>query len=159
MDFGECIKISVVAAYSFQAENQMGVMMAHVENPVPRIQDLEPRASVPDEVNHFLSRVMAKDRDDRPASALELKRELLRLLGARDDRASSALSGTKTDPQIALRRTTSHDIDVTVQTLQFVPPLGTGTGRETGTPVMGTPSPLPSGREHRRRMTSKTSQS
>ena len=54
----------------FRADTPTKVMMKHVLDPVPHIRDYDPR--LPDGVDEVLARAMAKDKDDRYASAGEL---------------------------------------------------------------------------------------
>ena len=78
----------------------MHLMKSHALDPIPDLTALKP--DIPPEVNALFQRLLAKSRDDRPASALEVVREIDAILrGARGSRASS--SG---EPEAVRPRTT-----------------------------------------------------
>src|SRR5262249_14843740 len=63
----------------FQASSRVKVMSMHIMQPVPLAQPLRPE--LPGEVDDVLQKAMAKDRDARYATAVELAEALTEALG------------------------------------------------------------------------------
>jgi len=58
----------------FKADTQMGVLVKHINDPVPNILDVVP--NLPPVLDVIINKAMAKERDDRYQSVLELARAL-----------------------------------------------------------------------------------
>ena len=61
----------------YEAADQFGVLVKHVSEPVPDILKVNP--DLPEEVDHIIKRAMAKNRNDRYESAVDLARALTRV--------------------------------------------------------------------------------
>jgi serine/threonine-protein kinase len=57
------------------------LLLMHIGAPIPRLQDLAP--TLPRELSHFVERLMAKSKEDRPQSATEVV-EVLKFLASED---------------------------------------------------------------------------
>ncbi len=77
----------------YGAKTPMGVLMAHVNNPVPDVLALRP--GLPDEVQAIVERGMAKDPADRYPSAGELAADLRTALQAEKPRIETVLNPAK----------------------------------------------------------------
>jgi serine/threonine-protein kinase len=90
----------------FDAPADMTVALAHLEEVPPRVRQL--RSAVPRRLDELVSRLLAKDRADRPASAAEVRRELLAICSASAARTDAGRGGSKND---AVRRSTLRTAD------------------------------------------------
>lgn len=64
----------LVGKQPYQADTPMGVVVKHITEPVPEILDFDP--TLPDEVDSFIKKALAKNKDDRFATVVELAKEL-----------------------------------------------------------------------------------
>ena len=60
----------------YKASDSFGVLVRHVSDPVPEILQVNPE--LPPEVDHIIKRAMAKNRNDRYESAVDLARALIK---------------------------------------------------------------------------------
>ncbi|PKN95529.1 MAG: hypothetical protein CVU44_02245 [Chloroflexi bacterium HGW-Chloroflexi-6] len=59
----------------YEADTPMAVVVKHITDPVPHILDVNP--NLPSDLEHVIERAMAKNRDDRYATAREFASELM----------------------------------------------------------------------------------
>ncbi len=64
----------LVGRQPYQADTPMGVVVKHITDPVPEILDFDP--TLPEEVDSFIKKALAKDKNDRFATVIELAKEL-----------------------------------------------------------------------------------
>ncbi|MFC5941881.1 protein kinase [Micromonospora harpali] len=89
----------------YRAESALGVLHRHLSDPVPSVADH--RAGVPDDLVRLVARLLAKDPQDRPASAIEVY-EVLAPFGAVEagvasDVAMTMADGRQVDPTMPYR--------------------------------------------------------
>jgi dipeptidyl aminopeptidase/acylaminoacyl peptidase len=70
----------------------MGVVIKHITDPVPEILDFDP--TLPSEVDDFIKKALAKDKDDRFATVIELARAL-NLIAFGEEGAITEAAATK----------------------------------------------------------------
>jgi hypothetical protein len=90
----------------YRADSALGVLHRHMNDPVPLVADH--RDGVPEEIGGLVARLLAKDPQDRPASAAEVY-EILVPFGAAEpgptaDRAATVADGQQIDPTMPYRR-------------------------------------------------------
>ncbi|MBM4321575.1 MAG: serine/threonine protein kinase, partial [Deltaproteobacteria bacterium] len=88
----------------FRAETPSALLIAHVQDPVPRLSEAG-LAACPPELQRFVERLMAKDPAARPASVLEVKRQCQEVLvepsewsGKRDEEGEEPTLGLSALP-------------------------------------------------------------
>ncbi|NWF67466.1 MAG: protein kinase [Chloroflexi bacterium] len=64
----------------YLADTAMGTLLKHIQNPIPRIRDLQPE--LPQDIQELIERVLAKEPDDRYESAGEMARLLMQMSGS-----------------------------------------------------------------------------
>ncbi len=60
----------------FEAQNSVQILIAHLQQPVPRMKERNPEADVPEPLEAFVLRCLSKDPDGRPANMEALIRGL-----------------------------------------------------------------------------------
>jgi serine/threonine-protein kinase len=93
----------------FQASTIMGTISRHLTDPAPCPSETAPHLGIPKEADAVCLKAMAKEPEDRFASAAELKRALLKALGDKDLNADISLtpSWTDTAPEDRISETVS----------------------------------------------------
>jgi hypothetical protein len=71
----------ITGAYPFRGGNTMAVLMAHLEQPVPRFAEVAPGVEVSEELEELVRRCLAKDRADRWPGVDPLREALATVLG------------------------------------------------------------------------------
>ena len=64
----------LIGKQPYEADTPMGVIVKHITDPVPEILDFDP--SLPPEVDTFIKTALAKDKDDRFSTVIELAKAL-----------------------------------------------------------------------------------
>jgi len=93
----------------FKADSENALMLKHVTDPVPRLAEVAPQLQLPPAVDLLLARALAKQRDERPASAAEFKQGLQALI--------DPTHGRPTEPSLAAE----HTLPKTVPLMPAVP--------------------------------------
>ncbi|MBN2357898.1 MAG: protein kinase [Deltaproteobacteria bacterium] len=113
----------------FKADTDNALMLKHVTDPVPRLDQVVPELVFPPAVDRLLARALAKKREQRPASATEFKRELLALLDPETDRATMpALSFeralARTEPLLPVSRPDLPRVESSTSPTESLPAPG-----------------------------------
>ncbi|MFC1442301.1 serine/threonine-protein kinase [Streptacidiphilus sp. N1-10] len=115
----------------FQGRTPLAVMTQHVSQPPRPVRELRP--DLPDALEQLVTRLLAKDPADRPASAQEVYRLLLPLLPrSSTDSAAALRAGVQPDPSRPFRHPAA-------------PPPGPGAGPGAGSAPEG-PAPAEAAR-------------
>ena len=115
----------------FDGDNIARVMGKHVTQPVPKLEEKCPSADFPDPLEALVARLLAKDRDDRPATATEVVDAIHGLDGQLDAPPSAQTPTAKdsdaltdiTQTMSAVTRETSRK---SVQLWKGLPPIERG---------------------------------
>ncbi|MBK7396522.1 MAG: protein kinase [Myxococcales bacterium] len=95
-----CVLFETLAGLpAFPADNAMAVMVQILFEPAPRLADL--RADLADPIVSLVQRLLAREREVRPSSALAVVRELDALLGHLADGTMVAPRSSLPDPALA----------------------------------------------------------
>lgn len=73
----------VTGKLPFDEPTAMGTILKHIQSPVPSVTDIN--SELPDELEDVIRLAMAKEPDERYASANDMARHLLKITGAPDD--------------------------------------------------------------------------
>jgi len=81
---GIILFLALTGSLPFAKENVTDTLLAQIYKPPPTLAQIQPSVSYPPELQDFMDRVLAKDRELRPRSALEFKQELHHILSGVD---------------------------------------------------------------------------
>ncbi len=96
----------------FDADSSLGILIKHIQEPVPFFEDVQPDLVFPEEVKDLVYRCLAKKPDDRPQSAEALVRELAKAAEGLDEIYRNVLTrgeAVKIGLELALSPRTRHD--------------------------------------------------
>jgi eukaryotic-like serine/threonine-protein kinase len=74
---GTCLFIAITGKPPFRGSNSIQTASKHMIEPVPRLREVNPALEVGGKFEAFITKALAKDPDQRYASALEFKEAML----------------------------------------------------------------------------------
>ncbi|MGB0588832.1 MAG: serine/threonine-protein kinase [Myxococcota bacterium] len=111
----------------FMADNSLGILIQHIQEPVPAFEQVQPDLVYPDHVMSLVYRLLAKKAEQRPQTAEALIRECATVLETTEDIYRNVLTraeAVEIGLEMALTPRTRHDTIISTGESQGAPTEG-----------------------------------